>query len=76
MQTLFFSKGYLTMQKNGWKISKVGIDQAQEQKRMLIKKDGDTIANFIKIWTVSDSITGKMLRGANRKLGNAREEII
>ena len=59
MQTLFFSKGYLTMQKNGWKISKVEIDQAQEQERMLIKKDGDTIGNFIKIWTLSDSITGK-----------------
>ena len=49
MQTLFFSKGYLTMQKNGWKISKVGIDQGQEQERMLIKKDGGTIANFLKI---------------------------
>ena len=69
----------LTMEKNGWKISgiqKAGIDQAQEQERMLIKKDGATIENFVKIWTVSDSVTGKMLRGANRKLTNAREEII
>ena len=33
----FFSKGYLTMQKNDWKISKVRIDQAQEQESMLIK---------------------------------------
>ena len=72
----FFLKVYLTMQKNGWTISKVGIDQVQEQERMLIKKDGGTIGNFIKIWTLSDSITGKILRGANRKLGDAREEII
>ena len=43
---------------------------------MLIKKDGATIENFVKIWTVSDSVTGKMLRGANIKLANAREEII
>ena len=43
---------------------------------MLIKKDGGTIGNFIKIWTVSDSITGEMLRGANRNQGDAREEII
>ena len=43
---------------------------------MLIKKDGGTIANFIKIWTLSDSITGKMLRATNRKLGDAREEIV
>ena len=76
MQTLFFSKGYLTMQKNASKISKVGIDQAQEQVLMLIKKGGSIIGNFIKIWTVSDSITAEMLRGANRKLRNAREEII
>ena len=33
----FFSKGYLTMQKNDWKISKVGIDQAQGKESMLIK---------------------------------------
>ena len=66
----------LTMEKNGWRISKVGIDQAQEQERLLIKKDGATIEHFVKIWTVSDSVTGKMLRGANIKLANAREEII
>ena len=71
----FYSKGYLTMQKNDWKISKVGIDQAQEQESMLIKKDGSTIGNLIKMWTVSDSITGKMLRDANRKVGDVREEI-
>ena len=71
----FYSKGYLTMQKNDWKISKVGIDQAQEQESMLIKKDGGTIGNLIKMWTVSDSITGKMLRDANRKVGDVREEI-
>ena len=71
----FYSKGYLTMQKNDWKISKVGIDQAQEQESMLIKKDGGTIGNLIKMWTVSDSITGKMLREANRKVGDVREEI-
>ena len=77
MQTFFFfSKGYLTMQKNDWKISKVGTDQGQEQECMLIKKDGGTIANFIKIWTLSDSITGKMLTATNRKLGDAREEIV
>ena len=71
----FYSKGYLTMQKNDWKISKVGIDQAQEQESMLTKKDGGTIGNLIKMWTVSDSITGKMLRDANRKVGDVREEI-
>ena len=71
----FYSKGYLTMQKNDWKISKVGIDQAQEQESMLIKKDDGTIGNLIKMWTVSDSITGKMLRDANRKVGDVREEI-
>ena len=71
----FYSKGYLTMQKNDWKISKVGIDQAQEQESMLTKKDGGIIGNLIKMWTVSDSITGKMLRDANRKVGDVREEI-
>ena len=72
---LLFSKVYLTIRKNDWKISKVGIDQAQEQESMLIKKDGGTIGNLIKMWTVSDSITGKMLRDANRKVGDVREEI-
>ena len=42
---------------------------------MLTKKDGGTIGNLIKMWTVSDSITGKMLRDANRKVGDVREEI-
>ena len=40
---------------------------------MLLKIDGGTIGNLIKVWTVSDPITGEILRDANREVGYARD---
>ena len=58
-----------------WKFSKVGIDQCHKQNSMLIKIDGGIMGNSTNMWGVSDPITGKILRDANRTLGYAREEI-
>ena len=42
---------------------------------MLIKIDRGIMGNSTNMWGVSDPITGKILRDANRTLGYAREEI-